>query len=51
MAWNGKKMRFECDRCGKKISPSQTVQLCKECDMYLIEYFKKRKEQTDGLQK
>lgn len=32
MAWNQYKQRWECDRCGKPISATQTVQLCKECN-------------------
>lgn len=35
MAWNANKQRFECDRCGKIIPYTQTVQLCKECDCLL----------------
>ena len=42
MAYNAEKHRFECDRCGKRISNTQTVQLCKECDEWLEEYCKKQ---------
>lgn len=41
MAWNSEKKRYECDRCGKPISCTQT--LCKECDEWLKEYKRKRR--------
>lgn len=46
MAWNSKKKHYECDRCGKSISHTQT--LCKECDKWLKDYVSNRKEITDG---
>lgn len=45
MAWNSEKKRYECDRCGKPISGTQT--LCKECDEWLKEYMSKYKENTN----
>lgn len=42
MAWNSEKKRYECDRCGKPISGTQT--LCKECDEWLKGYMSKRKQ-------
>lgn len=45
MAWNGDKMRYECDRCGKPITRNQM--LCKECDTWLTEYVKRQKEGKD----
>jgi hypothetical protein len=35
MAYNYEKKRYECDRCGKPISCTQKIQLCKECNDWL----------------
>ena len=47
MAWNYEKHRWECDRCGKKIDASQTIQLCRECAEKLKIETKKIKESED----
>lgn len=43
MAYNREKQRYECDRCGAKISKTKTVQLCHKCEKWLNESMKKEK--------
>ena len=46
--YNTEKHRYECDRCGKRISNTQTVQLCKKCNEYLENYIQEKRHISGG---
>ena len=50
MAWNSKLGRYECDRCGKKIS-GKGIQLCRKCNEYLDEICKRDDNEKEGKKK
>lgn len=49
MAFNYEKHRYECDRCGKRISDTKQVQLCSECERWLDEYVAESRDSKEDV--